>query len=73
MALTFENINFNDTLFSKLKEVFLTVITYENYSSSEEICARLEIEEEDVKPFPGYFSRMSNTEGINYKTIAPKK
>ena len=39
MALTFENINFNDALFSKLKELCLT--------ASKEMYVRLEIEEKD--------------------------
>ena len=73
MTLTFENINFNDILFSILKELCLVLIIYENNSSNEEMCVRIEIEEKDVKHFLGYFSSMSNTEWINYKTITPKK
>ena len=66
MVLTFETINLNDTLFSELKELHTTLVTGENNSCSKEICARLEIEEIDVEPFLDYFSRMSNTEWINY-------
>ena len=65
--------NFNDTLFSTLKELSLTLIIDENNSSSEEMYAQLEIEEKHVKPFLDYFSSMSNTEWINYKSITPKK
>ena len=64
--------NFNDKLFSTLKELSLTLIIDENNSSSEEMYVRLEIEEKDViKPFLVYFFSMSNTEWINYKTIIP--
>ena len=60
MALTSEIINFNDALFSKLKELYTTLITEENNSSGEKICVRLEIKEKDVEPFVDNFSSMSN-------------
>ena len=69
-GVKFENINFNDALFSKLKKLCLTFIIDEN-NASKEMCDG--IVEKDVKLFPYYFSSTSNTEWINYKTITPKK
>ena len=71
MALTIENINFKDTLFEKLKETLPSLTIDESISNNEEICLRVQIEEKDGQPFLDYFSRISNTEWINY--TPPKK
>ena len=71
MALPFENISFNDALFSKLKKIYICLtLSIDENNASKEICD--EIIEKDVKLFMDYFSSMSNTGWINYKTITPK-
>ena len=69
MALTFENINFNDTLFSKLKEFSLSSMKIIPIARK----CTLEMEEKNVNSFLGHFSSMSNSEWINYKAITLKK